>query len=95
MSDTARMPGAPLILVDPLPRTLAMICDPPTRAKLESLGGLVVSDEQRMPDERVEAHLPEVVAVLGQTDLPAERIARAPKLRAVINVEGHFLPNVD
>jgi phosphoglycerate dehydrogenase-like enzyme len=93
--DTARVPGAPLILIDPLPRTLAMICDPPTRTKLESLGGLVVSDERRMPDEQVEAHLAEAVAIVGQTDLPAERIARARKLRVVINVEGNFLPNVD
>lgn len=28
----------PLILVDPLPRTLDLICDAPTRQKFESLG---------------------------------------------------------
>jgi phosphoglycerate dehydrogenase-like enzyme len=43
----------------------------------------------------VEAHLPDTVAIVGQTDLDAGRIARAPRLRAVINVEGNFLPNVD
>jgi phosphoglycerate dehydrogenase-like enzyme len=48
-----------------------------------------------MPDEVVEAHLPEAVAIVGQTDLDAARIARAGKLRAVVNVEGNFLPNVD
>lgn len=85
----------PLILVDPLPRTLDMICDPPTRGRLERLGRLVVSDAQPMPAETVEAHLPETVAIVGQTDLPAERIARAPRLRAVLNVEGNFLPNID
>ena len=39
-------PGVPepLILVDPLPRTLDMICDAETRARLEALGRLVVSD---------------------------------------------------
>ena len=31
------MAAAPLILVDPLPRTLDMICDAPTRARLEAL----------------------------------------------------------
>ena len=35
-----------MILVDPQPRTLAMICDPPTRARLEGLGRLVVSDAE-------------------------------------------------
>ena len=48
-----------------------------------------------MPDAMVEAHLPETVAIVGQTAMPAERIARAPKLRAIVNVEGNFLPNVD
>ncbi len=85
----------PLILVDPQPRTLDMICDPPTRARLEALGRLVVSDAERMPAAQVDAHLPEAVAIVGQTDLPAERLARAPRLRAVINVEGNLLPNVD
>jgi phosphoglycerate dehydrogenase-like enzyme len=85
----------PVILVDPLPRTLAMICDGPTRARLQALGRIVVADGERMPHTIVEQHLPETVAIVGQTDLPAERIARAPNLRAVVNVEGNFLPNVD
>jgi phosphoglycerate dehydrogenase-like enzyme len=89
------VPEPPLILVDPLPRTLDMICDAPTRARLEGLGRLVVSDTVPMPDALVDEHLPEAVAVLGQTDLPAERIARAERLRVVLNVEGNFLPNVD
>jgi phosphoglycerate dehydrogenase-like enzyme len=84
-----------VILVDPLPRTLDMICDAHTRARLQALGRLVIADEARMPDAVVEQHLPETVAIVGQTDLPAERIERAPKLRAVVNVEGNFLPNVD
>jgi phosphoglycerate dehydrogenase-like enzyme len=84
-----------VILVDPQPRTLDMICDAPTRARLESLGTLVVHEDGRMPDALVERHLPEAVAILGQTDLPAERLARAPNLRVVINVEGNFLRNVD
>src|SRR5215217_2535745 len=86
---------APLILVDPLPRTLDMICDGPTRRRLETLGRLIVSDREPMPDGVVEQHLPDAVAIVGQTDLPAERLARAPNLRAVVNIEGNFLPNVD
>jgi phosphoglycerate dehydrogenase-like enzyme len=84
-----------VILVDPRPRTLEMICDAPTRARLERLGPLIVHEDGPMPDELVERHLPDVVAILGQTAMPAERLARAPKLRAIVNVEGNFLPNVD
>jgi len=86
---------ARVILVDPFPRTLAMICDPPTRARLERLGPLVVHEDGPMPDELVEACLPEAVAILGQTAMPAERLDRAPRLRAIVNVEGNLLPNVD
>jgi phosphoglycerate dehydrogenase-like enzyme len=84
-----------LILVDPLPRTLDMICDAPTRARLEALGRLVVHEDGPMPDGLVEEHLPEAGAILGQTAMPAERLERAPNLRAIVNVEGNFLPNVD
>jgi phosphoglycerate dehydrogenase-like enzyme len=84
-----------VILVDPLPRTLAMICDRPTRERLARLGPLVVHEDGPMPDDVVEAHLPEAVAILGQTAMSAERLSRAPRLRAIVNVEGNFLPNID
>jgi phosphoglycerate dehydrogenase-like enzyme len=84
-----------VILVDPLPRTLDMICDAPTRARLEALGSLVIHEDERMPDDLVDAHLPAAEAILGQTAMPAERLDRAPRLRAIVNVEGNFLPNVD
>jgi phosphoglycerate dehydrogenase-like enzyme len=85
----------PVILVDPLPRTLAMICDERTRARLDALGRLVIHEDGPMPDAIVEEHLPATVAILGQTAMPAERLERAPHLKAIVNVEGNFLPNVD
>jgi phosphoglycerate dehydrogenase-like enzyme len=88
-------PVEPLILVDPLPRTLAMICDGPTRERLNTLGRLVVHEDGPMPDAMVDEHLPESVAILGQTAMTAARLKRAPHLRAIVNVEGNFLPNID
>lgn len=85
----------PLILVDPSPRSLEEILDPPTRSRLEGLGELVVHEGSPMPAELVERYLTEAVLIFGQTDLPAERLAKARKLRAVINVESNFLPNID
>ncbi len=85
----------PLILVDPHPRSLAHICDADTRRRLEQLGDLVIHEEGPMPDAMVEQHLPEVALIMGQTAMPAERLARAPKLRAIINVETNFLQNID
>jgi phosphoglycerate dehydrogenase-like enzyme len=43
----------------------------------------------------VDEYLPETALLIGQTDMPAARLARAVKLRAIINVETNFLPNVD
>jgi phosphoglycerate dehydrogenase-like enzyme len=91
--DNAQMPT---ILVDPQPRALDTMLDVATRARLDALGDVVVHEGAgRMPDAVVEAHLADTVAIVGQTDLDAERIARAPALRAVINVEGNLLRNVD
>jgi len=84
-----------LVLVDPLPRTLDLIMDTPTRARFERLGRLVVSEDRPMPDETIDRLLPDAVLVIGQTAMPRERLDRAPKLRAIFNVETNFLPNVD
>ena len=84
-----------LILVDPLPRTLDLIMEPSVRARLEALGEVVAFEDGPMPDETVEALLPDTVLILGQTAMGRERLDRAPKLRAIINVETNFLPNVD
>lgn len=88
-------PTRPLVLLDPWPRNNAMILRPADRARLEALAELRTVEAGPVPDEAVEAALPEVVAILGQTALPAQRLERAPRLKAVFNVEGNFFPNVD
>jgi phosphoglycerate dehydrogenase-like enzyme len=85
----------PVILVDPLPRTLDLIMTPPVRARLERLGRLVIAEDRPMDDEAIERLLPDTVAILGQTAMPRERLERAPKLKAIVNVETNFLPNID
>ncbi|RBP15595.1 phosphoglycerate dehydrogenase-like enzyme [Roseiarcus fermentans] len=86
----------PLIVVDPQPRGLTEIFDPALWRRLETLGELAAHDGPgRMPAERFEALLPEMALLIGQSDMPGERLARAQKLRAIINVETNFLQNVD
>ncbi|HXY17025.1 MAG TPA: NAD(P)-dependent oxidoreductase [Gaiellaceae bacterium] len=87
--------GSGLILLDPYPRTLEQIFTGETRTRLEALGDVEWHDGPRVADADVDAALADVVAIVGQTDLPRSRLDRAPKLRAVLNVEGNFLPNVD
>jgi phosphoglycerate dehydrogenase-like enzyme len=46
-------------------------------------------------DGRFDELLPRAFGIIGQPDLPAERLRCAGELRVVCNVEGNFFPNVD
>ena len=88
----------PVILFDPSPRTAPLIFAGDMQQRFECLGHVVGVEESRtgkLPSELVEATLPDAVAIVGQTDLDAARLARATKLKVVINVEGNFAQNVD
>jgi phosphoglycerate dehydrogenase-like enzyme len=87
--------GKPNILIDPQPRTLDMIFDPEGQRRLARLGDLTLYDAGHMPTEMLEQALPETDILIGQSDLPRERLERATRLRAIFNVEGNFLPNID
>jgi phosphoglycerate dehydrogenase-like enzyme len=84
-----------MILVDPYPRTLDQIFSPASRARLEALAPVTWHDGPPAPAQVIDPLLPELLAVVGQTAVSAERLEHAPHLRAVLNVEGNFLPNVD
>lgn len=89
---------APVILFDPAPRTAELIFASEMQQRFERLGRVVGLEESRLGKlrrELVEATLPEAVAIVGQTDLDASRLARAANLKVVINVEGNFSQNVD
>ncbi len=84
-----------MILVDPYPRTLDQIFSAESRARLEALAPVTWHDGPPAGPELVERLLPELIAIVGQTALPVERLERAAQLKAVLNVEGNFLPNID
>jgi len=85
----------PLILLDPHPRPIDLIFDPATKKRLEALGNVVWHDGSPATEEYIERHLPETVALIGQSALNKERLDRAPNLKAIFNVESNFLPNID
>jgi phosphoglycerate dehydrogenase-like enzyme len=89
---------APVILFDSWPRTAPLIFTPEARRRFEHLGRIVGLDESalgKLPDALIEATLPTVRVIVGQTDLGAARLSSAPQLAAIINVEGNFGQNVD
>jgi phosphoglycerate dehydrogenase-like enzyme len=89
-------PAKPLVVLRPAPQTAERIFTAEAMAALRAAYEVQVLDEA-LPDveERFDALLPRAFAVIGQPDLPTERLARAPELRALLNVEGNFFPNVD
>lgn len=85
----------PVVLLDPHPRLRERFLDSGQWRRLNEMAQVIEDTAAPMSDAVVERWLPEAVAIIGQTALPAERIAQAPKLRALINVEGNFYQNVD
>jgi len=85
----------PKALVDPHPRTLELLLAPEDLRRLKALVSMTVWEGSRMPAGVVEKVLPDAFVVIGQTDLPRGRLERARNLRAIVNVEGNFQPNID
>jgi len=85
----------PNILIDPQPRTMEMIFNAEARRRLSDIGDLTIFDSGPMPVAMLEEALPDAEILIGQSDLPRERLERATRLRAIFNVEGNFLPNID
>lgn len=88
-------PTDPVILLDPHPRRIERIFDEPTKRRLEKLGRVLWHDGSPAAAEQIDQHLPQAIALIGQSPLDKARLDRAPHLRAVFNVESNFLPNVD
>jgi phosphoglycerate dehydrogenase-like enzyme len=87
--------GKPRIIIDPQPRTMELIFSEQAQNKLSELADLTIFDTGRMPADLLERALPDAEILIGQSNLPRERLARCQKLRAIFNVEGNFLPNID
>jgi len=83
------------IILDPYGRTIDMLFGEREKQRLESLGRVLWFDGERAPDEHIERHLPDAVAIIGRTPMPKERLDRAPNLRAILDVSGGFHPLIN
>ena len=91
-----RMTDRPMVIVRPAPQTVERIFTPETWAELQERYAVhLLDDADPEVEAQFDALLPEAFAVVGQPSLPAERLERAGQLRALVNVEGNFFPNVD
>jgi len=88
------MSERPLVILRPDPQPVDRIFTPAALAELHRR--FEVADlSGDTGDEAFDRLLPRAFAIIGQPDLPNERLERAGQLRALLNVEGNFYPNVD
>jgi phosphoglycerate dehydrogenase-like enzyme len=92
MADSGR---GKTIFLAPAPRAVSDIFDNRDLDRLCALGDLVIHEDGPVTDGLFDQKASDVEIIIGQVDLPESRLRRAAKLKAVFNVEGNFLPNVD
>ena len=83
------------IFLAPAPRAVADIFDSDDLARLRKLGNLIVHEAASLTDQQFNDMVSGAQIIIGQIDLPESRLSQAHSLRAIFNVEGNFLPNVD
>jgi phosphoglycerate dehydrogenase-like enzyme len=87
--------GSKKILLAPAPRKVTEIFSDHDLARLKALGELRIHESAPFPDDLFNEIAFDLQMILGQIDLPESRLRRAGSLRAIFNVEGNFLPNID
>jgi phosphoglycerate dehydrogenase-like enzyme len=84
----------PIVLLDPAPRTVADIFTPSLLDRLQRDYTVVARGDE--PSATFYAqHLPSATFVIGQPALDKQQISMASSLKAIVNVEGNFLQNMD
>jgi phosphoglycerate dehydrogenase-like enzyme len=83
------------IFLAPEPRAMSDIFDENDLARLRALGEVSVHESGPVPDSLFDEKVANAEIIMGQFDLPESRLKRARSLKAVFNVEGNFLPNID
>jgi len=84
----------PVVLFKPTPQFRDRIFTEETFARLNA-NFEVIDYEAHPDDEDFARRLRDAFAVVGQPDLDSNALRDATALRAIINVEGNFFPNVD
>ncbi|MGA7776311.1 MAG: hydroxyacid dehydrogenase [Paraburkholderia sp.] len=92
---TVSNPTDSRIFVAPAPRAVKDIFGEEELARLRALGDVRLHESGPVTEAVFERHVADADIVIGQIDLPGDRLERAHNLKAIINVEGNFLPNVD
>jgi phosphoglycerate dehydrogenase-like enzyme len=83
------------IFLAPAPRIVSDIFDENDLRRLGAIGDVVIHEGGPVTEAIFAESGAKAEIIIGQIDLPELRLKRATSLRAVFNVEGNFLPNID
>jgi phosphoglycerate dehydrogenase-like enzyme len=83
------------IFLAPAPRAVSDIFDESDLRRLRELGNICIHEDGPVTDRMFEENAADSEIIIGQIDLPESRLRRSTSLKAVFNVEGNFLPNID
>src|SRR4051794_23106308 len=87
--------GRPVVVLSTDTRSIDRLFTPAAMKQLTTLFTVVDLSTYPDADAALDQTIGTAFAVIGQPDLTRERLLRAPKLKAIVNGEGNFLPNVD
>lgn len=82
------------IIYDPAPRTAVEMFSRDAYAGFLNDHDVAVFDGSDR-DAFYDRHLPHCEILMSQQPMDSERLGKAPKLKAIFNVETNFLPNID
>ena len=82
------------VLLDPQPRKKEAIFSAAAQQELSAVHQLIEFDGSNHVDF-YNRYIGDADFIIGQPDLDASLLKRAQKLKAVFNVEGNFMPNID
>lgn len=79
----------------PFPQQLGNIFSDEKLTMLNKLVDFRFLGDGKVDYEKLESHLPDAFALIGQMNMPKERLEKAPDLKVIFNVEGNFYQNID
>jgi phosphoglycerate dehydrogenase-like enzyme len=85
--------GKALVILAPAPQRRDRIFSSESLDRLRETFEVV--DLEESPHLAIEQYLPRAFAIVGQPELDSKALNAAKNLRAILNVEGNFFPNVD
>lgn len=83
------------VVAAPHPQMLKTVFPEPLMAELKDTVNLVHLGDGPTDYRRLDEEIGDAFALIGQMDLPTERLERAGNLKVVFNVEGNFYQNID